>query len=188
MLFPYLAFSVIVTWLQPPLANKAPNFNFPQFYFQSTQFQFPPKNLVSKLQISISSEILNFLSNRFRFPSKSFNFKRCRFQFPTNLLISERADFGFPQKLSFFKVTDFIFLQNFQFPKVQISVPSKLFNVFKIKSQVVFLRFMPNTFTDLSEECSKEGVVTRSLKQSLPNISSLSLSTSSSLKILLEYF
>ena len=81
MLFPYLAFSVIVTWLQPPLANKAPNFNFLQFYFQSTQFQFPPKNLVSKLQISVSSEILNFLSNRFRFPSKSFNFKRCRFQF-----------------------------------------------------------------------------------------------------------
>ena len=185
MLFPYLAFSVIVTWLQPPLANKAPNFNFLQFYFQSTQFQFPPKNLVSKLQISISSEILNFLSNRFRFPSKSFNFKRCRFQFPTNLLISERADFGFPQKLSFFKVTDFIFLQNFQFPKVQISVPSKFF---KVMSQVVFLRFMPNTFTDLSEECSKEGVVTRSLKQSLPNITSLSLSTSSSLKILLEYF
>ena len=121
MLFPYLAFSVIVTWLQPPLANKAPNFNFLQFYFQSTQFQFPPKNLVSKLQISISSEIFNLLSKRFRFSSKSFNSKRCRFQFPTNLSISEK-----PIPAS---------LKNFHFLKLQISFFSKTFNFLKCRFQ-----------------------------------------------------
>ena len=138
MLFSYLAFSVIVTWLQPPLANKAPNFNFPQFYFQSTQFQFPPKNIVSKLQISVSSKILNFLSNRFRFPSKSFNFKRCRFQFPTNLSISERADFGFPQKLSFLKLQISFFSKTFNFLKCRFQFHQNFSMFSKLRVKLYF--------------------------------------------------